>query len=116
MINSKHFFQGFSCIKRMDSPAIALGFCMVAIGALFKNIGFNLQESIFSTLSDGEKIFMLDHDDLYSSMLKSNDDPKKFPIHIQSLIDFCNQNNVILLRTVGVMFADTEKRVSDYVN
>jgi len=59
---------------------------------------------------------MLDHDDLYSSMLKKNDDPKNFQVYIQSLIDFCNQNNVALLRTVGVMFADTEKRVSDYVN
>jgi len=34
MINSKYFFQGFSCIKRMDSPAIALGCCFIAIGAL----------------------------------------------------------------------------------
>jgi len=63
-----------------------------------------------------EKIVMLDHDDLYSSMLKKNDDPKNFQVYIQTLIDFCNQNNVTLLRTVGVMFADTEKRVSDYVN
>jgi len=52
---------------------------------------------------------------LYSSMLKKNDDPKNFQVYIQKLIDFCNQNNVTLLRTVGVMFADTEKRVSDYV-
>ncbi len=49
MINSKYFFQGFSCIKRFDSPAIALFCCMIAIGALFKNIGFNIQESFFST-------------------------------------------------------------------
>ena len=49
MINSKYFFQGFSCIKRFDSPALALFFCMVAIGALFKDIGFNIQESFFST-------------------------------------------------------------------
>ena len=49
MINSKNFFQGFSCIKRMDSPAIALGCCMIAIGVLLKNLGFNLQESVFST-------------------------------------------------------------------
>ena len=48
-------------------------------------------------------------------MLKKNDDPKNFQVYIQSLIDFCDQNNVTLLRTVGVMFADTEKRVSDYV-
>ena len=50
MINSKYFFKGFSCVKSMDSPAIALGCCFIAIGALLKNIGFNIQESIFSTL------------------------------------------------------------------
>ena len=49
MINLKYFFQGFSCIKRFDSPAIALFCCMIAIGALFKNIGLNIQESFFST-------------------------------------------------------------------
>jgi len=74
----------------------------------------NIQE--ISNLLGNKKIIMLDHDDLYSSMLKLNEDPKNFSIHIQSLIDYCNQNNVTLLRTVGVMFADTEKRVSDYVN
>ena len=50
MINSKYFFQGFSSIKRMDSPAISLGCCFIAIGALLKNLGFSIQESIFSTL------------------------------------------------------------------
>ena len=59
---------------------------------------------------------MLDHYDFYSSMLNKNDDPKNFQFYIQQLIDFCNKNNVALLRTVGVMFADTEKRVSEYVN
>jgi predicted branched-subunit amino acid permease len=34
----------------MDSPAIALGCCFIAIGALLKNLGFSIQESIFSTL------------------------------------------------------------------
>jgi len=50
MINSVYFFKGFNSIKSMDSPALALGCCFVAIGALFKNLGFNIQESIFSTL------------------------------------------------------------------
>jgi predicted branched-subunit amino acid permease len=50
MNNSKYFFKGFNSIKKMDSPAIALGCCFVAIGALLKNLGFNIQESIFSTL------------------------------------------------------------------
>ena len=49
MINSKYFLQGFNCIKKIDSPAIALGCCFIAIGALFKNLGFSIQESIFST-------------------------------------------------------------------
>ena len=73
----------------------------------------NIEE--ISKLLGNEKIVMLDHDDLYSSMLKKNDDPKNFQVYIQQLIDFCNENNVTLLRTVGVMFADTEKRVSEYV-
>ena len=50
MINSKYFFKGFNSIKKMDSPAIAFCCCFVAIGALLKNLGFNIQESIFSTL------------------------------------------------------------------
>ena len=77
-------------------------------------LGIKNIEEITKLLGD-EKIVMLDHDDLYSSMLKKNDDPKNFQIYIQQLIDFCNKNNVTLLRTVGVMFADTEKRVSEYV-
>ena len=50
MINSKYFFKGLSCIKKFDSPAIALGTCFIAIGSLLKNLGFNIQESVFSTL------------------------------------------------------------------
>ena len=42
MINSKYFFQGFNCIKKFDSPAIALGTCFIAIGSLLKNLGFNM--------------------------------------------------------------------------
>ena len=50
MIDTKYFFQGFNCIKKIDSPAIALGTCFIAIGSLLKNLGFSIQESIFSTL------------------------------------------------------------------
>ena len=49
MINSKYFFQGILASKKFDSPAIALGASFVAIGALLKNLGFTIQESIFST-------------------------------------------------------------------
>ena len=49
MINIKYFFKGFCCIKSTNSPAIALFASFIAIGALFKSIGLNIQESIFST-------------------------------------------------------------------
>ena len=50
MVNVKYFLKGFFCIKSVDSPAIALFASFIAIGALFKSIGLNIQESIFSTL------------------------------------------------------------------
>ena len=50
MIDKKFFFKGFRSILSHDSPAIALGCCFIAIGALLKNLGFNIQESIFSTM------------------------------------------------------------------
>ena len=49
MINLKYFLKGFSSIRGVRSPAIALGASFVAIGALLKNIGFTIQESVFST-------------------------------------------------------------------
>ena len=50
MINKRFFFKGFKSILAPNSPAIALGCCFIAIGALLKNLGFNIQESIFSTM------------------------------------------------------------------
>tara|TARA_Y100001970_G_scaffold137757_1_gene169494 strand:- start:183 stop:887 length:705 start_codon:yes stop_codon:yes gene_type:complete len=50
MINKNFFFKGYRSIFTYDSPAIALTCCFIAIGALFKNLGFNIQESIFSTV------------------------------------------------------------------
>ena len=51
MVSKKYYFKGYRTILAYDSPAIALTCCFIAIGALFKNLGFNIQESIFSTVS-----------------------------------------------------------------
>ena len=75
----------------------------------------NLQ-NIASMLNGPEKIFMLDHDDLFSDILKENEPESKFRAHMKTLIEFCDKNNIKLLRTVGVVFNDEEKRVSQYVN
>ncbi|MCV0411908.1 hypothetical protein [Nitrosarchaeum sp.] len=61
------------------------------------------------------KIIMLDHDDLFSSLIKLNEDPITFKTYISILSDFCNKNNVILLRTIGVIFSDEETKISNYV-
>jgi predicted branched-subunit amino acid permease len=49
MVNVKFFLKGFCAVKGFNSPAIALGASFIAVGALFKNIGLNFQESILST-------------------------------------------------------------------
>ena len=61
------------------------------------------------------RIIMFDHDDLHSSILKSKYPISKFLECFNKLVEYCKNNNVILLRTVGVVFSDKEKRVSDYI-
>ena len=73
----------------------------------------NIQE-IFESLRENEKIMMLDHDDLFSSIIRQNIDKSQFEKYIKKLDEFCEKNNVLLLRTVGVMFSDDEKRITQY--
>ena len=72
-------------------------------------------EDIVSVLLN-EKILMLDHDDLFSSILKQNRPTSDFKKSIKNLVEFCEKNNVKLLRTIGVVFSDSEKRISNYIN
>ena len=70
---------------------------------------------IVNALAANEKILMLDHDDLFSAIIKSNEPVDVFKKYIQQLVDYCNSNKIILLRTIGVMFSDEEKRISEYI-
>ena len=49
MINTKYFFKGIAAVKGIDSPAFALGASLIALGALFKDLGFSIHQSFFST-------------------------------------------------------------------
>tara|TARA_Y100000310_G_scaffold327978_1_gene395254 strand:- start:6002 stop:6574 length:573 start_codon:yes stop_codon:yes gene_type:complete len=71
---------------------------------------------IANALDYQSRVFMLDHDDLYSNLLKSNLSSEKFTFYINQLSEFCKSNKIILLRTIGVLFSDEEKRISNYVN
>jgi citrate lyase beta subunit len=62
-----------------------------------------------------EKIIMLDHDDLFSNLIKKNESPEKFKDYIVNLTDFCQKNNVTMLRTIGVVFSDEETRTTQYM-
>ena len=73
----------------------------------------NIKE-ICNALKTEEKVVMLDHDDLFSSIIHNNEDKDNFQEYIKKLIDFCDDNNISLLRTVGVVFSDDEKRLTQY--
>ena len=62
-----------------------------------------------------EKIIMLDHDDLFSNLVKKKENPDKFKDYIINLTDFCQKNNIIMLRTIGVVFSDEETRDTQYI-
>ena len=73
----------------------------------------NIKE-ICNALKTEEKVVMLDHDDLFSSIIRKNENKNNFQKYIRKLIDFCEKENISLLRTVGVMFSDDEKRITQY--
>ena len=74
----------------------------------------NISE-IVNAIPTDEKILMLDHDDLFSKIIKNNESIDSFQNYIQKLSDYCNSNKIILLRTIGVIFSDEEKRISEYI-
>jgi len=75
----------------------------------------NISE-IVNAIPTDEKVLMLDHDDLFSAIIKNNESIDVFKKYIQQLTDYCNSNKITLLRTIGVIFSDEEKRISGYMN
>ena len=71
-------------------------------------------DEICNELKYEKRIIMLDHDDLFSSIIRSNEDEEKFQHYIKKLVDYCENNDISLLRTVGVVFSDDEKRITQY--
>ena len=75
----------------------------------------NISE-IVNVIPGDKKILMLDHDDLLTKITNNNEPVDNFKKYIQKLSDYCNSNKIILLRTIGVIFSDEEKRISGYMN
>ena len=49
MINSQAFFSGLKSLRGARSPAIPLAACFIALGALLKDAGLNIQQSAASS-------------------------------------------------------------------
>ena len=71
-------------------------------------------DEICNSLKTDKKIVMLDHDDLFSSIIRNSEEKENFQIYIKKLDDYCQENNISLLRTVGVVFSDDERRLTQY--
>jgi len=69
-------------------------------------LGIENIKSITDSVKNKEKIVMLDHDDLYRHIEKNNEPISKFQNLINTLIEFCKENGIVLLRTRGVIFSD----------
>lgn len=74
----------------------------------------NIKE-ITNELEGNKKMVMLDHDDLFSSIIKSKKPISSFKNNMVKLVIFCKKNKITLLRTVGVVFSDDEFRTTQYV-
>ena len=71
-------------------------------------------DEICNALKTDKKIVMLDHDDLFSSIIRNKENKDTFQDYIKKLVDYCQENDIELLRTVGVVFSDDEKRITQY--
>jgi len=65
--------------------------------------------SDISSILEGQKIFMLDHDDLFSDLINNKIPPTEFFSYIEQVENFCNENSIKLLRTRGVIFSDEDE-------
>lgn len=64
-------------------------------------------DEIVTVLKGSEKILMLDHDDLFTSITNSDEPISNFRKRVNELVTFCNKQNITLLRAQGVIFSDS---------
>ena len=50
MIHTKSYLQGLKSLIGIRSPALALAASFIALGAIFKQAGFSLEQSVASSL------------------------------------------------------------------
>jgi hypothetical protein len=63
--------------------------------------------SVMLNALGGDRVVMLDHDDLFADIVRNGGDPSDlYEKYVASLLNLCRGNNATLLRTQGVVFSD----------
>lgn len=101
--------------ENLDEFSKKFGAKVILIPKIESLNGVKNIDEIISQIPSKEKIIMLDHDDLYSSIIKTDTPHKTFKESIEFLINYCKKYNITLLRTIGVIFGTEENRTTDYV-
>ena len=68
-------------------------------------------DSICTALKTEKRMVMLDHDDLFLSIIRNKENKESVQTYEKKLIDYCKKEKISLLRTVGVIFTDDEKQM-----
>ena len=68
--------------------------------------GIKRIKKISNALVGEKRIMMLDHDDLFSNIISNNQSVEYYIELIEFLVNFCNSEKIVLLRTRGVIFSD----------
>ena len=114
--NIKYFaISNVETEKDLNQYLEAIPKSIIIVPKIESHIGIENIKGITEKLDYKERIVMLDHDDLFLNLLKSNIPSDKFAYYVNNLIEFCKSNNITLLRTIGIIFSDENKNVSGYI-
>ncbi|MCA9401733.1 MAG: hypothetical protein KC713_08905 [Candidatus Omnitrophica bacterium] len=92
--------------KAHIAPFLHLTDSVIIVPKIETKKGIENIDEIVKALDDNSlKIIMLDHDDLFSDLIKHGIHANEFPKYITSLVEYCDRNDVNLLRTRGVIFS-----------
>jgi len=69
-------------------------------------VGIKKINAITGALREKQRVIMLDHDDLFSNIISKNESVDYYVKLIESLVSFCKSEEIMLLRTRGVIFSE----------
>ena len=108
MIDFKNIkYIGISNVENPYDLELFLKLKLKIIPKIESIMGIKNIKEILQKLPYKNKIIMLDHEDLYNDLIKNNISPNElYPNYIEKLNEICKDNNVKMLKTIGIIFND----------